>query len=158
MRPITPEDKPDLLQIFTDHTVATWWGEPDKSVDDTLHPEEGELHFIVEVDGKVAGMVQSLEETDPMYRRASLDIALRHAWQGRGIGPDAIRTLAGYLIKERGHHRLTIDPAAHNVNAIKAYERVGFRRVGVMRQYERGSDGKWHDGLLMEMLADELRD
>jgi aminoglycoside 6'-N-acetyltransferase len=28
--------------------------------------------------------------------------------------------------------------------------------VGVMRQYERGVDGRWHDNLLMDMLADEL--
>jgi aminoglycoside 6'-N-acetyltransferase len=28
--------------------------------------------------------------------------------------------------------------------------------VGIMRQYERGPDGTWHDGLLMDLLADEL--
>jgi aminoglycoside 6'-N-acetyltransferase len=28
--------------------------------------------------------------------------------------------------------------------------------VGVMRQYERGADGSWHDGLLMDLLAAEL--
>jgi aminoglycoside 6'-N-acetyltransferase len=28
--------------------------------------------------------------------------------------------------------------------------------VGVMREYERGPDGTWHDGLLMELLASEL--
>src|SRR5205807_1641697 len=50
------------------------------------------------------------------------------------------------------------DPAAHNSRAIKAYERVGFKPVGFMRQYERGPAGEWHDGLLMDMLADELRD
>lgn len=33
---------------------------------------------------------------------------------------------------------------------------VGFRPVGVMRRYERGADGDWHDGLLMDLLADEL--
>jgi aminoglycoside 6'-N-acetyltransferase len=32
--------------------------------------------------------------------------------QGRGLGPDAIRAVAQYLFTERGHHRLTIDPAA----------------------------------------------
>jgi aminoglycoside 6'-N-acetyltransferase len=26
----------------------------------------------------------------------------------------------------------------------------------VMRNYERGLDGTWHDGLLMDLLADEL--
>jgi aminoglycoside 6'-N-acetyltransferase len=25
-----------------------------------------------------------------------------------------------------------------------------------MRSYERGPDGSWHDGLLMELLADEI--
>ncbi len=25
-----------------------------------------------------------------------------------------------------------------------------------MRQYERGSDGRFHDGLLMDLLRDEL--
>jgi aminoglycoside 6'-N-acetyltransferase len=25
-----------------------------------------------------------------------------------------------------------------------------------MRRYERGPDGTWHDGLLMDLLADEL--
>ena len=56
----------------------------------------------------------------------------------------------------RGHHRLTIDPAAHNARAIKAYSRVGFKPVGVMRQYERGLDGAWHDGLLMDLLAEDF--
>lgn len=77
-------------------------------------------------------------------------------WQGQGFGPEAIRVLARHLLAVRGHHRLTIDPAADNTRAIKAYERVGFKPVGVMRQYERGPDGTWHDGLLMELLADEL--
>jgi aminoglycoside 6'-N-acetyltransferase len=53
---------------------------------------------------------------------------------------------------------LTIDPAAHNLRAIKAYERVGFKPVGLMRMYERGPEGEWHDGLLMDMLAEDLRD
>jgi aminoglycoside 6'-N-acetyltransferase len=78
------------------------------------------------------------------------------SWQGHGIGPDAIRTLARHLFEERGHHRLTIDPAVANDRAIRAYERVGFRPVGIMRAYERGADGVWHDGLLMDLLRDEL--
>jgi aminoglycoside 6'-N-acetyltransferase len=56
----------------------------------------------------------------------------------------------------RGHHRFTIDPAAHNEHAIRAYEAVGFRPVGRMRDYERAPDGTWHDGLLMDLLVSEL--
>ena len=111
---------------------------------------------MVEVGAEPVGMIQCFEESDPMYRHAGIDIALRSDWQGQGFGRDAIRALAQHLIAVRGHHRLTIDPAAHNTRAIKAYERVGFKPVGIMREYERGPDGTWHDGLLMELLAEEL--
>jgi aminoglycoside 6'-N-acetyltransferase len=87
-----------------------------------------------------------------------VDIYLTTAAQGHGLGPDAIRTLARYLFDERGHHRLTIDPAASNTRGIAAYTKVGFKPVGIMRQYERGADGTWHDGLLMDLLRDELQD
>jgi aminoglycoside 6'-N-acetyltransferase len=52
---------------------------------------------------------------------------------------------------------VVIDPAVENEQAIRCYEHVGFRRVGVMRRYERGADGMWHDNLLLDLLADEIR-
>src|SRR5688572_26542137 len=64
--------------------------------------------------------------------------------------------MARYLVHDRGHHRLAIDPAVTNERAIRAYQRVGFRPGGVMRQYERGHDGQWHDCLLMDLLASDL--
>jgi aminoglycoside 6'-N-acetyltransferase len=127
--------------------------------------EEGELEeflrdektFVIEADGEIIGAIQYDEENDTMYHHAGIDIFLTTSRHGEGFGGEAVRVLAGYLIEQRGHHRLTIDPAADNAAAIRAYEKVGFRPVGVMRSYERGPDGTWHDGLLMDLLADELR-
>jgi len=158
LRPVQSADEEKLAEIFSDPEVARWWGDPAKSVRDAMEIPEGESHFVIELDGEAIGFIQCYEETDPMYRHASVDISLRSPWQGKGHGPDAIKALAQFLIDKRGHHRLTIDPAAHNTRAIKAYERVGFKRIGLMRQYERGPSGGWHDGLLMDMLAAELRD
>jgi aminoglycoside 6'-N-acetyltransferase len=95
-------------------------------------------------------------EPDPRYRHAAIDIFLGGRFQDHGLGTEALRLLAGHLFDERGHHRLTIDPAAANERAIRAYEKVGFRPVGVMRRYERGPDGRFHDGLLMDVLRDDL--
>jgi aminoglycoside 6'-N-acetyltransferase len=158
LRPVGSGDKEKLRQIFSDPEVARWWGDPGKSVEDALAVSEDDSQFLIELGGETIGFIQCSEETDPMYQHASIDISLRSPWQGKGLGPDAIRTLARYLIKEHGHHRLTIDPAAHNTRAIKAYERIGFKPIGLMRQYELGPSGEWHDGLLMDLLADGLRD
>lgn len=118
--------------------------------------EDGEVVYSIEVDGLVIGAIEYGEENEPDYRHASIDIFLDAARQGRGLGGDAIRALAGYLFAERGHHRITIDPAAANERAIRAYRRIGFQPVGIMRAYERGADGTWHDGLLLDLLAGEL--
>ncbi len=156
LRPVRLDDDQALTRIFTDPEVARWWGDPSRSVRDAMNPEDSESCFIIEVGSETIGFIQCIEENDPMYRHAGIDIALHSDWQGHGLGPDAIRTLARYLITVRGHHRLTIDPAAHNTHAISSYERVGFRPVGIMRKYERGPSGDWHDGLLMELLAEDL--
>jgi aminoglycoside 6'-N-acetyltransferase len=112
--------------------------------------------FAIEAEGALAGWLAFDEEDDPGYRHAGIDVFLAPAFQGRGLGSEALRAAIGWLIGERGHHRLTIDPAAHNARAIRTYESVGFRPVGIMRRYERGADGEWHDGLLMDLLADEF--
>lgn len=91
-----------------------------------------------------------------MYRHARIDTYLAGRFQGHGAGSEAVGLLARFLFEQRGHHRITIDPAAANRQAIRSYAKVGFRPVRIMRQYERGSDGHFHDGLLMDHLRDEL--
>ncbi|HEV8528000.1 MAG TPA: GNAT family protein [Actinomycetes bacterium] len=158
LRPVTTDDAARLTEIVTDPGVAPWWGnfDLDRVRREMIAPDDGTVTFAIEADGQVIGLVQYWEETDPDYRHAAIDIFLDPAWHGRGLGTDAIRTLARHLFEHRGHHRLTIDPAAHNQRAIRSYQRVGFRPVGIMRRYERSPDGTWHDALLMDLLPQDL--
>ena len=123
---------------------------------DWLDIDPDTTQWVIVVEGEVAGSIQAAEEDDPDYRHAGIDLFLGSAHQGHGLGRDAIRTVMRWLFEERGHHRLTIDPSAANARAIRTYEAVGFRPVGVMRAYERGPDGTFHDGLLMDLLRDEV--
>ncbi len=158
LRPVTVEDTPALADVFADPSVAQWWGDMDAEDlrADVVEPPADVASFAIEVQGRLIGLIQYSETTDPQYHQAGIDIAVRAEWQGRGLGTDAVRTLARHLFDDRGHHRLTIDPAVANARAIRAYERVGFRPVGIMRRYERGQDGTWHDGLLMDLLREEF--
>jgi aminoglycoside 6'-N-acetyltransferase len=158
LRPASPADIPELATIRATPEVARWWrgGEDMAAAVAEDLAEEGTETFVVEHDGRVAGAIQWHTEEEPDYRHAGIDIYLDPALHGRGLGTDAVRTLARHLIVDHGHHRLVIDPAADNAAAIRCYSKVGFRPVGVMRNYERGLDGTWHDGLLMDLLADEL--
>jgi RimJ/RimL family protein N-acetyltransferase len=154
--PLTQGHRPDLRRIRNTPEVRARWGEPEDDDTDS-GTDEDVTCFAILVDGAVRGMIQYGEEDDQDYRHASIDIYVDPEIHGRGVGRDAVRTLARHLIADRGHHRIVIDPAADNVAAIRCYTSVGFRPVGVLRQYERDVDGKgWHDGLLMDLLAAEL--
>jgi aminoglycoside 6'-N-acetyltransferase len=152
LRPLAPGDEADLLRIHAAPEVARWWDMPDDGF--PLADDPGATRLVIEVDGAVAGMIQYAEELEPKYRHASIDLFLDPALHNQGHGTEAVRRVVRLLVEERGHHRITIDPATANTAAIRAYEKAGFRPVGVMRAYERDADGRgWHDGLLMELVV-----
>ncbi|MGZ6259756.1 MAG: GNAT family N-acetyltransferase [Candidatus Limnocylindrales bacterium] len=157
LRPVEPADVARLAEILAEPSVARWWtpagplGAAAEWLDDF-----GQATFVIEHAGVVIGSLQYTEVTEANYHSAGLDLFIATAEQGRGFGTDAIRTVARYLFEERGHHRLTIDPAVANERAIHVYGKVGFHPVGIMRAYERGQDRRWHDGLLMDLLVEEF--
>lgn len=152
LRPAVAGDAAALLAILDEPEVAAWWRRDEWERLD----ESDAVSFAIELGGAVVGCVQYSEETDPDYFSAALDIFVGATVQGCGVGSDAMRALLTWLIDARGHHRLTVDPAAVNARAIHVYEKLGFRAVGVLREYERVADGSWRDALLMELLAGEL--
>jgi aminoglycoside 6'-N-acetyltransferase len=159
LRPVAAADLPALLAILEEPEVARWWRRAEWERID----EKDAVTLAIELPGAVpgdhgavAGCIQYSEETDQDYFSAAVDIFVGTSAQGRGVGPDAMRTLLAWLIDVRGQHRLTVDPAAANERAIHVYEKLGFRRVGVLREYERVEDGVWRDALLMELLAADL--
>jgi aminoglycoside 6'-N-acetyltransferase len=154
LRPLAEGDEAELRRIHATPEVVRWWDVPPEGFPWTDEPEASRL--TIEVDGAVAGLIQFWEEPEPRYRHAGIDVFLDPVLHGRGLGTEAVRRVVRHLIDERGHHRITIDPAAANAVAIRAYEKVGFKPVGVMRSYERDAGGEgWHDSLLMELLAGE---
>jgi len=155
LRPVAESDLEPLAAIIREPGVAEWWGEsdqPERLRENLLMDGDA---WAIEADGELAGWLGFTEETEPEYRSVGLDISLSGRFQGRGIGPEALRTAIRWFAAERGHHRFTIDPNARNERAIKAYAAVGFKPVGIMRRCEL-VDGEWTDGLLMDLLIEEL--
>ena len=154
LRPLRADDVERVAEIQAEPGVTHWWGPPNKAeLRRQADGRDDEKAFAIEREGELVGLIQYHEENEPDFRHAGIDVFLAGRAQGHGLGTDVVRTLVRYLIDDRGHHRLTIDPAAENAAAIRTYEKVGFRTVGVMREYWRSPDGTWRDGLLMDLLA-----
>lgn len=153
LRPLAAGDEAELRRIHASAEVARWWGLPDERFP-WEEPESTRLTIVV--DGAIAGLIEFHEELEPRYRHAAIDLFLDPALHGRGIGTEAVQMLVRRLIHDRGHHRITIDPATANTAAIRAYAKAGFKPVGVMHQAERDPTSEaWRDSLLMELIASE---
>jgi aminoglycoside 6'-N-acetyltransferase len=151
LRPIETGDAPALRASLATPEVAEWWGHVPDGFPFDDYPEATRLTVLV--DGEVAGMVQFEEDLDPDTRSADIDVFLDPRHQDRGLGTDAMRTVARHLLEDRGHHRLTLTTATANERAIRCYEQAGFRRVGVLEASDRDQlTGEWRDQWLMERV------
>jgi aminoglycoside 6'-N-acetyltransferase len=149
---VRPEHAERLEELRRTAEVARWWDPPPPGW--PLQEEANMCALAIVVDGEVAGYLQFWEEPDPEARHADVDIFLGPDAQGRGLGSEAMRAVVRHLIEDRGHHRITLSTAVDNARAIHVYEKVGFRRVGVMRKSALSRrTGEWEDELLMELVV-----
>jgi aminoglycoside 6'-N-acetyltransferase len=129
-----------LARWFADPDIYAWWGgKPiprDKvSADYTGHRRPEVESFIVETEASPIGYLQYWHAAD---RSGGIDIFLVPEARGRGLGPDAARTAAEFLLREQGWVEVTVDPLTDNERAIRAFARAGFVAEREDRDEETG--------------------
>jgi len=155
LSPVAPDHHARLRAIHLHPDVVHWWQNPDD--DWPAAPEAGTTRYSIFYGDHLIGFIQWYEaEDNPDFRHAGLDLFLDPDFHGRGFGRESIRVLCAHLIDDLAFHRLVIDPEVDNSVAIACYRSVGFKDVGVMREYSRDRHGVWKDGLLMDLLAREF--
>jgi RimJ/RimL family protein N-acetyltransferase len=95
--------------------------------------------FIIEAEERPVGYLQAWFDRES--EGAGLDMFLIPSIRGRGLGPDAARTLARSLFAA-GQRRLTVDPYLWNEAVIRAWKKAGFRPVEE-REPDEEHTGRW---------------
>lgn len=100
----------------------------------------------------------ALQDIDQVNRNANLRIAIDSEQHlGKGYGPESIKLLLEYGFGILNLHRIELQVFDYNGRAIKAYEKVGFKREGVQRD-ALYFNHRYHDSIWMSMLEDEYRE
>jgi aminoglycoside 6'-N-acetyltransferase len=152
LSPLQPDDARVLRDIRGEPEVVRWWGRLEDDFPAGDDPDA--TRFAIRDGDEVVGLIQYGEEPEPEYRHASIDLFVTTSRHGEGLGTEAVGVLLDHLTGERGHHRVTIDPAVDNAAAVRCYEKAGFVPVGVTRRSWRDPDGVWRDSLLMERVTE----
>ncbi|WP_432542595.1 GNAT family N-acetyltransferase [Kineococcus sp. SYSU DK002] len=121
-----PADAATITGWLDDERVHRGWGGAPVPIEDVRAKYTGArlpdvvVHLVETADGPV-GLVQAWHDGD----RCGLDMFLAAHAQGRGLGPAVARALAAELTR-RGWRDLTVDPAADDLRAVRAWRRAGF--------------------------------
>ena len=95
-----------------------------------------------------------LNQWDPGNESCNFRILIGPGGRNRGLGTEATRLIVGYGFERLGLHRIWLEVYAFNPRARRAYEKVGFRSEGVLRESLR-YNGEWIDATVMSILAPE---
>jgi RimJ/RimL family protein N-acetyltransferase len=163
LRRARPPDADFLLELLADDDVRPFLGPRGAtSRDDVLEEIERSLaepesfgRFVIEVDGKSAGML-GFHVGSERNRIARLErLAIHPRFRGRRLADEAARQFQRLLLGELGYHRLELEIYAFNERACTHAERAGFVREGRKRKAYL-KDGEWVDSVLYAIVAEDL--
>ncbi|MFC1937895.1 GNAT family N-acetyltransferase [Chloroflexota bacterium] len=98
--------------------------------------------------------IKGISETET---RAEVGIAImEREYRGQGYGTEALRHLTDYAFNELALNLLGLTVFPSNHRAIRAYEKVGFRKTRILEDSWLLPDGEYADMWVMELACDWL--
>lgn len=165
LRPAEERDLPSFVAWLNDPEVRRWLAlseaepltmEGEREWYERTRASEADLVWVIETaEGKPIGTL-GLHRIDQAHGRGTLGIQIgeKDRW-GRGYGTDAIRQALGFAFRELSLRRVELNVDEDNERGIRCYEKCGFVREGLLRQY-RLREGKPVGALAMSVLREDF--
>ncbi|GAB6930419.1 GNAT family protein [Paenibacillus sp. JCM 10914] len=119
------------------------------------HADRVDMMIAVEATDELIGEVV-LNEIDSVNRSANIRILISNQHSNRGFGTEAIKLMLQHGFEQVGLHRIELGVYEFNPRAIHVYEKIGFKREGILRDALYWN-GEFHDMIMMSMIEDEYR-
>ncbi|MFJ7733185.1 GNAT family N-acetyltransferase [Lysinibacillus sp. NPDC097231] len=163
LRPITEEDTDSIYKCFQNEEIMYMTGTINIFTKDQIREalnrfsEDSTRHdFAIclvensQIIGDLAIMEIDLDNKKAMFR-----IAL-HSIENcsKGYGAEAVQLAQKFTFEELKLNRLELQVYSHNIRGIKSYEKVGFKKEGVLRQ-SLYMNNKYSNEIIMSILRDE---
>ena len=137
-------DTPETMERWVDEEVAKGVERPPVAVSFTVYDRSDDAPV------GTAGLFK----VNYVHSNAEFGIAIGDR-RGRGLGTEATRLTVQWGFRTLGLHNVMLGALAWNEGAVRAYEKAGFRRMGVRRAAEM-SRGERADVVYMDIVPEDL--
>ena len=132
------------------------WEQTEEMLERRLNGDVGGEGFVIADRESMAYLGQcDLMMIDNVARRAEIAVVLVPEARGRGAAFEGLSLLLSYAFDTLNLNRVWLRCAAENAPAISLYERLGFRREGILRE-DLFIDGHAQDAIVMGLLRSEF--
>lgn len=165
LSPINSEDAEKYVYWMNDRSVTDNLG--NTTIITTLEGEKdwltnagknGDANFAIirKEDDELLGNC-SLMNIDRINRKCTFGIFIgEEKNRNKGYGKEALELLLSYSFNFQNMHSVDLNVFSFNKNAIKCYEKIGFKKCGI-RHESYFLDGKYYDEIKMEILESDYR-
>lgn len=151
------DDLDPLVAILAEPEVAFWWvGYTPERVQAEFLTDTDHVR-IIEIAGECAGAMFVLRGEDPEYPTTVMHLFIGTRFRGNRIGEEAL-ALAIRAEFADGVSRITLDPNVNNDGAVRSYERLGFKQIGVLRDYQVRPGGHLEGATFLDLTRSDFPD
>ncbi len=154
LRPMRPEEVGLIHTWVNNPDILPFWDGRTKSLEEVRSdytpnyfmdkdPNSGRC-FAIEKEDTTIGMI-CYNRIDRDNRSVEFDMLIgdKQYWS-KGLGSDALQAFVRYLFSSFPLNRIWLGTHSYNQRALRAYEKVGFKREGILRE-SAYIDGKYVD-------------
>lgn len=113
--------------------------------------KDGQLRLIINHQEDAVGTID-LFEYDQIHRRAGVGIIVEQAWQGQGIGKQALVLMISYCQKVLHLHQLYCNIMKSNERSQRLFKASGFELAGVKKEWILTRDGAYEDEQFYQLM------
>lgn len=151
-RLIDRKDKAFLLKWLTDPIVLEFYEGRDKKYNENeieiyFYSESNEIQLMIEFDNKPIGYIQYYKIDNNGYIEYEyenknenvfgIDLFIgEHQLWNKGHGTKILKICLEFLFNEKNADAIIIDPHSENERAIHVYEKIGFKKIKVLKHHE----------------------
>jgi RimJ/RimL family protein N-acetyltransferase len=165
LRPMEPAEVVLIHKWANNPDVMPFWDGEEKTIAQVKadwrphyfsdrNPYSGRCFTILRGNAPI-GMI-CYNKIDRHNRNTEIDMVIgqKENW-GLGYGSDALKTLVRYLFDRFELNRIWLGTHKYNTRAIRAYEKVGFKKEGLLREDAWIRD-KFVDTVILSLLRKEF--